>query len=139
MSDWIDYPPPLVHSTASPVLVEASRVEELAAHVVTGGASRVDVQIAQANSSFDVIEALKAVLVFPDWCGSGWDSIEDAFEELRSAWSFPLLMVVRGYDRLLDTHQHVALETAIRLHALEQAFSVGGDQLIVAFEGTSWS
>jgi hypothetical protein len=140
MSDWIDYPePPLVISRASPLLVEAGRLDEVAVRITGAGAGRVDVLVADVANGFEMIEALKAVLPFPEWCGSSWDSVEDAFDELRAAWSFPLLLVIRGYDLLLDSHQHVALETAIRLHELEQALSVAGDQLIVAFVGAGWS
>jgi hypothetical protein len=141
MSSWIDYPPPPPPGLGRtpPLLVEFNQLDEFAAYFEDAGANRVDVAVANAVDSFSVIEALKTVLPFPEWCGSSWDSIEDAFEELRAAWSFPSLMVLRGFDRLLASHAHLALETTIRLHDLEQAFSVAGEQLILAFEGISWS
>ena len=138
MSRWIDYPPP-GYARTPPLLVEANQLDDFAAYFEKAGANRVDVVVANAVDSFGVIEALKAVLPLPEWCGSSWDSIEDAFEELRAAWSFPLLMVLCSFDRLLADHTHLALETTIRLHDLEHAFSVAGEQLILAFEGVSWS
>jgi hypothetical protein len=140
MSAWIDYPPPpLVRSAADPLLVESNRLDELVAYAEAAGATRVDVDVTKAANGFHVIEALKTVLPFPSWCGSSWDSIDDAFEELRAAWSFPLLMVLRGYGEMLASHQHGALETTIRLHEFQHALSAASDQLIVAFEGASWT
>ena len=45
---------------------------------------------------------MKAVLEFPDWCGSSWDSVDDCYEELHDAWQFPLLMIFRGFGHGLD-------------------------------------
>jgi hypothetical protein len=95
--------------------------------------------VAEADHSSRVIEAMKAVLEFPDWCASSWDSIDDAFEELHEAWKFPLLMIFRGFDELLAAHRHLALQTTIQIHDLKDAFAKDEDQLIVVFEGESWS
>jgi hypothetical protein len=138
MSRWIDYPsPPLVHSRAHPLLVESHRLEQLEAHF--RGATRADVEVAGAVDTSRVIEAMKAVLEFPDWCGSSWDSVDDVYEELHEAWKFPLLMVFRGFDQLLREHQHLALETTIQIDDLRRAFSKDGDQLIPVFEGAAWT
>jgi len=141
MSSWIDYPPPPSPGLGRtpPLLVESDQLDDFAAYFEQAGANRVDIALVNAVDSFGVIESLKAALPFPAWCGSSWDSIEDAFEELRATWSFPSLMVLRSFDRLLADHAHLALETTIRLHDLEQAFSAAGEQLILAFEGVSWS
>jgi hypothetical protein len=140
MSDWIEYPPPpVIHSTAPPLLVDAARLEELVEFLRRAGADCVSIDVGGAADAADVIEALRLELPFPDWCGSSWDSIEDAFAELRDAWSFPLAVVLEGFGQMLDEHPHAALHTVIRFDALAAAFSAAGDQLIVAFEGPSWS
>jgi hypothetical protein len=138
VSRWIDIPPPpIVHSRPNPLLVETRRRDDLLKHY--RGAHHVDVDVAGADHSSRVIEAMKAVLEFPDWCASSWDSIDDAYEELHEAWKFPLLMVLRGFDQLLVAHQHLALQTTIQIHDLKDAFAKDEDQLIVVFEGESWS
>ena len=138
MSRWIDVPsPPLVVSRAAPLLVETARLPELRKWFKR--ADQVDVDVSGVIDSAGVIDGLKAVLPFPDWCGSSWDSIDDAFQELHDAWSFPLLLVVRDFDRLLREHQHVALNATIGLDDLSTGFSEAGDQLIVAYAGVSWS
>lgn len=138
MSRWIDSPaPPLVRSRAFPLLVETASLDALAAHYAR--AHRVDADVRDAATTPQVIGALKAVLPFPDWCGSNWDALDDAHDELLAAWSFPLLLVVRGFDRLLARHQHLALATTLNLHALRRAFARDGEQLIVVLEGASWT
>jgi hypothetical protein len=138
VSRWIDIPsPPIVHSRPYPLLVETRRLGDLLKHYRR--AHHVELDVANAVDSSRVIEAMKAVLEFPDWCASSWDSIDDAFEELGEAWKFPLLMVFRGFDRLLEQHQHLALETTIQIHELRRAFSQDEKQLIVVFEGENWT
>ena len=80
----------------------------------------------------------KDALPFPDWCASGWDSIDDAFEELRQAWTFPLVVMVHGLNALLGRKPHTAFQTLIRLSDLSHSFSVASDQLIVAYVGEAW-
>jgi hypothetical protein len=138
VSRWIDIPsPPVVHSRAYPLLVETRRRDDLLKHYRR--AHHVDLDVAGADHTSRVIEAMKAVLEFPDWCASSWDSIDDAYEELSEMWPFPLLMIFRGFDQLLETHQHLALETTIQTHELRRAFSQDEKQLIVVFEGESWT
>lgn len=101
-----------------------SRLRELGATVFL-------LDVGAATSAWDVVMSLKQVLPLPDWCGASWDSIDDAFEELRQGLSFPTAVVVTGGARLLDAHPRVALETVVRLGELERAFSIAGDQLLV--------
>jgi hypothetical protein len=138
VSRWIDIPsPPVVHSRPYPLLVETRRRDELLQHY--RGAHHVDLDVGGADHTSRVVEAMKAALEFPDWCASSWDSIDDAYEELGELWPFPLLMIFRGFDRLLEAHQHLALETTIQVHELRRAFSQDEKQLIVVFEGERWT
>jgi hypothetical protein len=89
--------------------------------------------ISSAASTFDVITALRQLLPFPSWCGSSWDSVDDAFEELRQAMTLPAALIIAGIDPLLGRSLHLGLETVLRLNDLERAFSVAGDQLLVFF------
>lgn len=120
-------------SKSQPYLLDTDRTAALAEYAAANGAAQFTVNLTEAQSSVEIIERLKAVLPFPDWCGSGWDSIEDAFEELRTAWDFPLVLLVRGADELMALRPQLALETIVRLADLSHAFSVAGDQLIVAY------
>jgi hypothetical protein len=138
MSRWIDHPaPPLVVNRARPLLVETAHLDELRKWFKK--AHQVEIDIAGAERPADVIDALKGVLEFPDWCGSTWDSIDDAFQELVDAWQFPLLLVVRRFDRLLRAQPHVALNAMIHLDDMRAGFSAAEDQLIVVFEGAAWA
>jgi hypothetical protein len=140
MSDWIPLPPAqLLLRASAPLLVETDRLDDFRRYVDGRGAERVEIDITEATGAVDVIGAMKGVLTFPSWCGSSWDSIDDAFAEIRDAWHFPLVMVVHSLEALLDLHRHVGLETVLRLHELEQAFSTAGDQLVVVFAGVAWS
>jgi hypothetical protein len=140
VSAWIPLPPaPLLVGRAEPYLVLEARLDDFRAYLASYRARSVDVEFGGAGDVAEVIGALKAVLPFPDWCGSSWDSIEDAFEEIRQGWSFPLVLVVHGLELLIGRKPHLALEVVIRMSGLSQAFSVAGDQLMVAYIGKNWS
>ncbi len=90
----------------------------------------VEFNVHQCRTNGDVIGEMRNVLQFPDWCGSGWDCVEDAFEDLRQVWRFPLMLLIFGLQPLVSTQPHLGLQTVIRLSALQSAFSVSGDQLL---------
>jgi hypothetical protein len=139
VSAWIPRPPaPLLVDAAEPYLVPESRLDELGSYLASAAAKVVDVEIGSADDVAAVIGALKAVLPFPDWCGSNWDSIEDAFEELREGWSFPLVLLIHGLEPLIARKPHLALEVVLRMSGLSQAFSVAGDQLMACYVGENW-
>jgi hypothetical protein len=102
------------------------------------GATWREVNISDATYVGAVVDGLKGVLPFPDWCGSSWDSIYDAFEELHQSWSFPLVVAVRGLRSMLEVRPHLGLEVVIRLSELSRAFSTVGDQLIVLYIAECW-
>ncbi len=136
---WLELPVALLAGgRAEPYLVAEGRVREFRDHVVGVGATWREVDIGNAASVGAVVDGLKGVLPFPDWCGSGWDSIEDAFEELRQGWRFPVVVAVRGLRLMLATRPHLGLEVAIRLSELSRAFSVSGDQFIVIYAAERW-
>lgn len=131
--------PPVVHARSSPMLVARGQLEALRRYTQDAAVRYVEADVSGAVDTVALIGAIRSVLPFPEWCGSGWDSIDDAFDELRDAWTFPLLLVLTGYDELLSRHQHLALETSLRLHELSDAFSSVEEQFMVVFEGRSWA
>jgi hypothetical protein len=132
VSAWIPLPPtPVLVDPAEPYLVPEERFSQLIDYVTSVQAEIVEVDISAAVNVADVVSALKDVLPFPDWCGLSWDSMEDAFEELRQAWRFPLVLVVRGVQVLIGRRPHLGLEVVLRLSGLSRAFSIAGDQLLV--------
>lgn len=139
MSDWITVPsPPLLHASA-PLLIEARRVEEFRRLVTGHGGTAEDVDVGGARGTADVVSALKNVLAFPSWCGSSWDSIEDAFAEIRAGSSFPVFALVHGLRGLVEHNPHLAFEIVIRLNALSDAFSSAGDQFVAVFVADRWT
>ena len=135
MTAWIPLPgPPFLAARSEPFVLGTWAAGDLVAHLASHGASCVVLDVRWATTSADVIDALKVELPFPDWCASGWDSVHDAFDELSSAWTFPLAVLVRGADRLAAEDPQLALSTVVRLDELSRAFSRGGNQLIVVHE-----
>ena len=138
MSDWITLPsPPLLHPSV-PLLIQSTDVDDLRQVLAEHDSSLLEVDVSEAISAADVIGALKGVLPFQTWCGSSWDSVDDAFAEIRDGWSFPLVTMAHGLRPLLDRAPDLALESVIRLHELSGAFSAGGDQFVVVFAAGSW-
>ena len=139
MNTWFPLPPaPILVDSAEPYLILESRLDDFRGYLSSAQARSVDVDFGSANDVATVIDALKAVLPFPDWCGSNWDSIEDAFEDIRQEWSFPLVIVASGLSSLIDRKPHLALEVVLRMSGLSQAFSAAGDQLLVTYVGKHW-
>jgi hypothetical protein len=131
-------PVPLLVDAAEPYLVPESRLDDFRGYLASVRVRTVDAEIGGASDATAEIGALMTVLPFPDWCGSSWDSIEEAFKELRQGWSFPLVLVVHGLESLIDQRPHLAFETVIRMSGLSHAFSVAGDQLMVTYVGKDW-
>lgn len=135
MSDWLPLPgPPFFVGSSEPHLLGTASADDFLGHVAANGAHSVVVDLTDVASTADVIAAFGARLELPDWCGSGWDSVEHAFEELCAAGAFPLAVLVQGAGRVAADRPQLALETVVRLAALVHAFSVTGDQLIVVYD-----
>ena len=101
VNGWISLPgPPLLAARSEPFVLGTWASDDFAAYASSHGAACVVVDVASAKSTTDVIEAFQGQLQFPDWCGSGWDSVHDALDELCSAWSFPLALLVRALGDL---------------------------------------
>jgi hypothetical protein len=140
VNTWIPLPPaPILVDAAEPYLIPESRLDDFRSYISSAPATSVDVDFGSTNDVAEVIDALKAVLPFPDWCGSNWDSIEDAFEDIREEWSFPLVIVAHGLDSLIRRKPHLALEVVLRMSGLSQAFSAVGEQLMVTYVGKHWA
>ena len=136
---WFPLPPaPILVDSAEPYLIPESRLDDFRSYIASAQASSVEVDFGSAIDVAGVIDALKTVLPFPDWCGSNWDSIEDAFDDIREEWSFPLVIVARGLSSLIDRKPHLAFEVVLRMSGLSQAFSTAGDQLLVTYVGKHW-
>jgi len=133
-TDWIALPgSPTLEERSEPYLVRASEGARLRGYLASAGARVVDVNIGESQNLVDVIGSLKEVLQFPSWCGSGWDSVSDAFSELRAAWPLPLAIVVVGLPRLMAERRHLALNTVLGLSRLCEEFSIAGDQVLVFY------
>jgi hypothetical protein len=124
--------------SAEPYLISQSSLDDFRRYVSSVQARSVEVDFGSANDVAAVIDALKTVLPFPDWCGSNWDAIEDAFDDLRQEWSFPLVIIAHGLSSLIDRKPHLAFEVVLRISGLSQAFSTVGDQLMVIYAGKHW-
>ena len=119
--------------TSAPRVIERHALDSALARLRDLGATVFLLDVGAATSAWDVVISLKQVLPLPEWCGASWDSIDDAFEELRQGLGFPTAVVITGGARLLDAHLRVGLETVIRLSELERAFSIAGDQFLVFY------
>jgi len=139
MTSWIAVPrETLLTSPAEPYLADQSSIPGLRAMAESRGASWCEVDVRGVRNSADFIDRLKAELPFPGWCGSGWDSVDDAFEEIRAEWPFPLFLRIVEMRWLLTEHPHAGMQTAIRLDELSRSFSRTGHQLTVIYSDPSW-
>lgn len=136
---WVPVPSALLtRSAGEPYLTVSSALDEWSAFARVEAVTLRRVDLAAAGSVFEVIETLKAVLPFPRWCGSGWDSVDDAFEEILGDWRFPMILVVSGGPTCWARDPHLLLQTVLRLSELSHAFSVAGEQFVVVYAADSW-
>lgn len=140
MSEWIQIPPPpLLRAKSAPYLIDDGAMADVRQYFDDAGARWSDIDITAADTVSGVIDAIRNVQPFPSWAASGWDSVEDAFEEIRESWPFPLVLACHGLPTLLRRNTHLALETTIRLDGLQTAFSIAKDQLIILYPGGTWT
>lgn len=139
MSRWIDIPKAFFAGSPSmPHLVIEQRVLGLRDFVTSSDGTWAAVDLSKATDVSMAIDSMKRVLPFPEWCASSWDSIDDAFEEIRRGWTFPLVIAVDGLRPMVERQPHLGLNIVIHLNGLSQAFSVAGDQLTVVYVADRW-
>jgi hypothetical protein len=114
-------------------VVASSELEGAVAYYRGQAATVVELGIGSTTSSLDLIEDLRRVLPLPSWCGSSWDSIDDAVTEVANGWRFPLLLVVHGLETLLKNDLHLALNTVLSLAGLSTAFGEMELQMVVLY------
>ena len=132
---WVPLPEaPLLLTASAPRLFERDRASDLRDELLSQGVRAAAIDLSTVATRSEFFDQLRTVLVFPDWCGSGWDSLDDAFEEIRLESSFPCFVLIYGLQDMLPRDLHLALEVVIRLSELEGAFSVAGEQFVVAYE-----
>ena len=101
MTVWIPMPgPPSLAARSEPFVLGTWTADDLAAYLAAHGAGCVVLDVANATSSSDVIDALKAEPEFPDWCASGWDSLLHVFDG-HGAWSTTDLDALRAVSKLI--------------------------------------
>lgn len=131
---WIPLPgvPPVL-SMSAPLMVATVDSDAVRADLSSNGARLGGFSLGHVTTSVEFFEQLRKVLVFPQWCGSGWDSVDDAFEEIRAASSFPCFVIADGVQALFSRDPHLALEIVVRLSELQGAFATSGDQFAVIY------
>jgi hypothetical protein len=134
MNAWLDLPNESWATVGgAPYVVDANLLQTATARLGLLGASVTSIEVGLARSAWDVVQQLKQAVPLPEWCGASWDSVDDAFEELRQALRFPVVLVVRGIQLLLVEDIQVGLETIVRLADLGRAFSAAGDQFVALY------
>lgn len=134
MSRWIQIPVrDFFVGPSVPYLIVEDRLRDFLAFLSSNTVRYVEIDLNQISDTIGVITTLKENLYFPDWCGSNWDSIDDAFEEIRRGWELPLVLVIRGMWALIHKVPYVGLQVILRLQKLAGAFSTAGDQFTVVY------
>ncbi|WP_261558047.1 barstar family protein [Frankia tisae] len=126
---WIQPPAGLIPHSGVPLLVGGASRMKARDYYQSAGGTVVELAVADVQTVKDLIDALKSLLPFPEWCGSSWDALDDAFEELREGWSFPVIIIVDGLPELLGRNRQLGLQTVIRFNGLTEAFSSASAQL----------
>jgi len=138
-TEWIDISDSTIVRRGEPDLIETHAVRALRSLFHRQKGTVVEIDLSGVESSISVVHALQEVLPFPDWCGSSWDSIDDAFVELTEMWKFPLLVLVRGLPELLATHTHVGLNAVLMFSALTASFGRAERQVQFVYLADGWA
>jgi hypothetical protein len=117
-----------VEAPAPPWVVATSHVENFRQVAGNRGANVSLIDVADAESTFDVIVRLREVVAVPDWCGNSWDSIHDAFPDVLSANQFPLILLVDGLAHLLSRRPALGLHAVDELSSLSRSLGAAGAQ-----------
>ena len=122
----------VAESESTVVLGDDEAVAFVARHEDVGW-NVVHIDVSAVNSTIDFFVALKEVLWFPSWCGSNWNSFDDASQELGEAWAFPMLLVISGLREMLTNDLHVGLHNLVLLDENARGFSSEGAPFKVAY------
>ena len=136
---WITPPHELFLAKSAPYLAPKSNRAQLREEFEKQGARVWDVDIGPTRSLLEFFAEFRRVVRLPEWCAYGWDSLYDAFEELRANNEFPMALLIVGLRDLLDSSTHLGLEVVLRLEELTTALSTRGDQMVVIYLGDLWS
>lgn len=108
-----------------------------------GGDQTLHIDLSNAQSKAAVIEAVRAGLRLPDYCGSNWDALEECLRDLKEGGGW--LLVFENADGLLllptselSTFLSVLSDTAEFWKDEGHSFRValiGGPALAAAVEG----
>ena len=120
----------------SPRVMGPEAAAHLACELRRAGWTVVEVDVSTVSSSVDLFILLKQVLWFPDFFGSGWDSMNDALDELSEGWPFPLLLVMRGVTRMMANNVTYAFDAVVTLDVYETTLTNRGLPIRIVWEGT---
>lgn len=138
-SRWVQFhDSPLLPERSEPYLIEARNVPALTEYLIASGAIVKQMSFRNVSTRVEVFDRLRDILVIPDWCGSSWDSLFDAFQEILVGNQFPLFLIIDGFADALTHNTHLALETAIRLSETSRAFSAAQAQFEVIYSAQVW-
>jgi len=131
---WIPLPVPPLLAASAPWLITPTTVDAVRSELGSAGGRVGQLVLSSVGTTIHLVEQLRDTLTFPDWCGSSWDSVDDAFEEIRALSTFPCFAIVEGLQELFSRNPHLALELIVRLSELESSFAAAGDQFAVIYE-----
>ena len=132
-SNWILLPAELLLGRGAPIVAAVEHACELAQRLAGNEVRIVDIDLSAVPDEIELFLRLKGELPFPEWCGNNWDSVFDAFEELKSGWTFPLAFLIRGLERFIGVQPAVALRAVISLAQLSDGLGSDGKQLVVVY------
>jgi hypothetical protein len=128
--EWLQ--PPLT-DLAQPYVASFTEKQRLDNFFSESGATLVEFDLTEIRTITDWFVQMRRSLPYPDWAGGGWDSLDDAFQEVAESWPFPLVFSFVGIASPTGDDLRVLLEVTLRIGELQRNMSMVGRQLIPVY------
>jgi hypothetical protein len=98
-----------------PPLVGRHDVDGLVDELATRGVRTDRISLTRVANMIALFDRLRATMTFPDYMGSGWDSLDDAADDIAADTEFPLVHIIDDITDLLQRDPRLALDIALHL------------------------
>ena len=132
MSERIPAPKFLLGEPGKPYVVKQKRLTELEKFLADSPMHVVQLDASSVRNTEEFVAELKEVvtLTFPD---TSWSILEDAADDIDEEWTFPLALIVRGYNKMLTKSPEAALSAMWQLCNLSEGIRREGQQFDIYF------
>ncbi len=107
---------------SSRLVVSAKSAAETLTYFKSIGFNVYELEVGECKTTMDFFMVFRKILVVPDIMGGGWDSLDDVYQEFTTSNAFPMLIVLRNFNKLMERSPSLAIELSAELTYIERQY-----------------